>query len=115
VRFLERQLKLQREAYGDRRPRPLTGEELGESVRMNVQACVDELHEALHECKGWKSWSSRTPEIEDRDAFVEELIDAKHFLGNLFLAVGVDDDELDRRYEEKALVNEERQRDGYTP
>jgi dimeric dUTPase (all-alpha-NTP-PPase superfamily) len=113
VRFIEHQRQLQINVFGDNRPRPLKGEELGESVRMNVIACEHELHEALDEMPGWKGWSSRIPEIVNRDKYVEELVDAAHFLANLLLAADVDDEEFERVYRDKDVVNAERQKAGY--
>lgn len=116
MRFLERQRELQVGSYGED-PAELEGQPLADFVIWNVVAATDELHEALHEVKGWKPWSTRQPSsllsAEEREDFVEELVDALHFLGNLFLAAGVDDDELWAKYHGKAAVNAERQVEGY--
>ena len=113
MRFIEQQRFLQREVFGDDRPRPLTGEDLNESVQMNIVCAEHELHEALDLVKGWKPWSTKQPVIEDRDAYVEELVDAAHFLANLFIAVDCDDDEFERVYLAKDEINAQRQIDGY--
>lgn len=113
-RFLERQLRLQVDSFGVD-PTELTGEQLGEFVRWNIVALIDELMEALHHVQGWKPWSELEPTLPPdlRDDYVEELVDAYHFLGNLLLVAGVDDEELTEFYTGKAEVNRERQEAGY--
>jgi len=78
-------------------------------IDMNM-ALQDELHEALGEI-GWKPWA--TSRHFNRDAYVGELIDALHFLVNLFLVAGADADEVHNLYLAKANKNARRQQDGY--
>jgi dimeric dUTPase (all-alpha-NTP-PPase superfamily) len=116
-RFLEDQLKLERDGFGCD-PRELRGEDLAEYVRWNVLALVDEAHEALHEVPGWKPWKESADigtlaGTTEGQLFAEELVDCLHFIGNLLLAAGVDDEELAQLYEQKRRVNFERQ--GVTP
>ena len=87
----------------------LEGERI-EFIKWNVLALTDELHEALAEV-GWKPWAS-SRHIK-REAYVGELVDAWHFLMNLFLVVGVDADELYDRYVEKRQRNDARMVQGY--
>lgn len=79
-------------------------------IKDMIIALEDELHEALAEV-GWKPWASS--KHINRDAFANELIDAFHFLINLFLVVGVDASELAERYYSKADKNKKRQIEGY--
>lgn len=105
------QRKLQSEAY-DIDPTTLEGEELAEFVRWNVLAAIDELAEVLHECKGWKPWSTREVEV-DGDAMLAELVDVQHFINNLALVAGADDESFTEAYREKSEINLERQQEGY--
>ena len=107
--IFERQLRLQRESFGVD-PSSLADEDKIEYIRWNVLALEDELHEALAEVS-WKPWASDT--FISRDAYVKELVDALHFLTNLFLVVGADAGEVLRRYKAKAEVNAARQEAGY--
>lgn len=111
-RWLAATADIQRDAYGYK-PEEMTDPERVEYVRWNVLAAVDELHEALGETD-WKPWSSTKGEggVRNRDAFIGELVDAMHFVGNLLFLVGCDDAELDRRYQTKLQVNRDRQASG---
>jgi hypothetical protein len=70
----------------------------------------------------WKPWSRKRGRPQggpgdpgsDRDQAVRELVDAAHFLANLFVLLGVTDEELDRRYAEKTEENIRRQKEGYS-
>jgi dimeric dUTPase (all-alpha-NTP-PPase superfamily) len=83
-----------------------------QSIKDDIIALEDELHEALAETT-WKPWVKGEPEI-NRDKYVGELIDALHFLCNLFLVVGADAHEIHERYFRKNKINHQRQEDGYT-
>lgn len=108
--YLRHQRSLQVESFGID-PGRLDGEEFAEYVRWNTLAATDELHEALREVP-WKPWK-RGQEAFNRDMYVKELVDVLHFVGNLLLAAGVDDNELSRRYHAKREINAKRQREGY--
>jgi hypothetical protein len=92
-------------------PGALKGEALMESIRNNVLALEDELHEALAET-GWKPWASSNH--VNREAYKKELVDAWHFFMNLLLAQNITWDEFSAAYELKHARNLERQREGYT-
>lgn len=79
-------------------------------IHWNVTALTDELHELLGEV-GWKPWAkSRHINLE---AARGELIDAYHFMANLSLVLGMDANEIMRRYHEKHAKNAKRQEEGY--
>ena len=78
-------------------------------IDMNL-ALQDELHEALAEV-GWKPWAKSRH--FNRDAYVGELVDALHFLVNLFLVADCDANEVASKYQEKANRNARRQASGY--
>lgn len=111
-RLLDLQLRLQQESF-HLDPRRLEGQARAEFVRWNILALEDELHEAMQEMR-WKLWDHGAPgEWVDRDAFVKELVDALHFLLNLFLTADVERDEVFTRYVAKRQVNASRQLEGY--
>jgi NTP pyrophosphatase (non-canonical NTP hydrolase) len=87
-----------------------TDEQRIHSIKENVLACTDELHEALHEV-GWKQWA--TSRHINEDALKGEIIDAFHFILNLALHAGMDSEEFFRRFIEKNQRNFERQAEGY--
>jgi len=110
--LLETQEGLQRRSFGIH-PSSLVGEDRADYVLWNVLALTDELHEALQEVK-WKPWLTTGRGVwVDRDAYVEELVDALHFLLNLLLVSGCSAEEVARRYLHKVDVNARRQSDGY--
>lgn len=91
-------------------PPSMSDEDLANYIQVQTLACLDELHEALAEV-GWKPWAKSRH--LNRDAFVGELIDAFHFLLNLFMAADVDTRELVEKFHAKNDVNWQRQRDNY--
>lgn len=98
----------------------------------NGWALEDELHEAFQEVM-WKPWLTvDRGGIIDREAFIAEIVDVMHFLGNLLLCVApvnrevwADDlvaeavntdklaSELWAAYQSKVEKNLQRQREGY--
>lgn len=112
-RLLELQLTLQHKMDYDFQT--MTDEERIDFIRWNVLACTDELHEALGEV-GWKPWA--TGRHINQVACLKELIDAYHFLNNLWLCVTrlapiPAAELLEQMYENKHSVNVDRQVDGY--
>lgn len=74
---------------------------------------MDELFEASQHLKNAKSHrATLVPEI-DRDAYVEELVDALHLYVELVIASGISLDELVDAYLKKGEVNTKRILDGY--
>lgn len=107
--IFERQLRLQIDSYGVD-PSSLSGEERRVFIVDMTLALQDELHEALAEC-GWKPWASSRH--LDKDAFVSELVDALHFLVNLFIVAGASADDVYNAYIAKSEKNAARQQSGY--
>jgi hypothetical protein len=107
--WLNSTLDLQRTAF-DIDPPYLEGDERTEYVRWNTLAAIDELMEALHEIS-WKPW--QTADYFNREAFVGELIDVMHFIGNMLVTAGVTGEELSQRYHSKQQRNRYRQEVGY--
>lgn len=79
-------------------------------IMHNAFALLDEVHEAMGEV-GWKRWAT-SRHIND-EAFKNELIDAWHFMMNLFELAGMSADEVYERYNAKRDKNDKRQQDGY--
>lgn len=102
--------KLQEQAYG-KKFEEFTHQELVEWIRINVLAAEDELHEALAEVS-WKPWAKS--EFFNREAFIGEMVDVGHFIGNLLVGAGVTDEEYEIAYLEKMERNRQRQTEGYT-
>lgn len=111
--IFDRQVSLQREAYG-LDMEALAAREISEvriqQIKNNVLALTDELHEALNEA-GWKPWAT-SRHVNER-AFQGEIVDALHFLINLYVLGGGTPDTLYDQYREKNDKNRKRQQDGY--
>jgi hypothetical protein len=116
--WLELQLELQRDVFDD--PRVIAEDDQWRSSFMlwNAWAATDEIHEAMREV-GWKPWA--TSRHLNSEAFIEELADAMHFIGNLTLACAINRHEdpktlalmLWSKYQDKVEENIRRQREGY--
>lgn len=105
----ENQRRLQEEVY-HALPDTEDNEAVVEFIRTNILALEDELHEALAEV-GWKPWA--TSRHVNREAFLGEMTDAFHFFMNLLIVTGYDGQDLLKAYEQKSMINEQRQIDGY--
>lgn len=81
-----------------------------EYINIMSLALIDEVMEALRETQ-FKPWKKM--QVFDREAFRKELIDAQHFLLNLFIAAGMDADMIYKMYTEKNNINHERKEEGY--
>jgi hypothetical protein len=114
------QRKLQIQGFG-KDPALLEGDERATFMTWNSFALVCELVESMDET-GWKPWA--TSRHMNREAFIAEMVDLLHFVGNLILcAAPVYDSgyvdvprlagEVWRAYEAKHEVNLKRQEDGY--
>lgn len=108
--WIEKTKYLQEEFYGHKFE-DFTHQELVEWIRINVLAAEDELHEALGEVS-WKPWASA--QFFNREAYLGEIVDVLHFIGNLVAGAGITDEELNTAYLEKMERNRQRQREGYT-
>ncbi len=109
-RWLESTAKLQREAYGfDASRLGVRGQ--ATSVKENVLPLVDEAMEVLHEVS-WKYWAHDEPFV-NRDQVLAECVDLAHFLGNILVAIGVNDAEWEAAYRGKQEINRQRQLEGY--
>lgn len=84
-------------------------------IRNHGQYCVDELSEMYRELPFYKSWKDY--EGFDREKHLqlarEEWIDAFHFIINIGIALGMDEQMVLDMYNAKHNINEQRQADGY--
>ncbi|QDH92408.1 deoxyuridine triphosphatase [Microbacterium phage Celaena] len=81
-----------------------------EFIQWNHKALTHEMVELESET-GWKPWA--TKRFVNLEAARGEAIDMLHFLLNDFLVLGLDADEVRRRYHAKHAKNVKRQEDGY--
>lgn len=107
--ILDHQRQLQSSSFGAD-PCTMQGDQRAQYIRDMTLALIDELSEALNET-GWKPWASSRH--VNRDAYIAELVDAVHFLANLFLVVGATEEEIVSAYLAKAEKNRLRQLNGY--
>lgn len=85
-------------------------DERREYIRNNLHAAMVELAEVSQALpiKYWKTYDGAFTQQEIENA-VEECVDALHFIANVLIALGVDDDELKGVYEGKRKENIRRQ------
>jgi len=111
-RWLESTVALQREAYGFE----WTGREpvssVTDSLKGNLLAAIIELGEVSREFS-WKYWAHDAPYV-NRESMIGEIVDVGHFIANMLIAVGCTDEEWEEAYQEKQLINRERQKRGYS-
>lgn len=74
--------------------------------------CADELHEARQHLKNKDHRATVINDI-DREAYVEELVDALHFFFEIVIASGISVDELFAAYIKKGDVNVQRINNDY--
>jgi NTP pyrophosphatase (non-canonical NTP hydrolase) len=109
-------IKMQKERPGSYPSFPLDLKE-----KKSQQACrdlalrgVEEMFEALQHLKNWKPHRiTNIPEEVDRDAFLEEIVDALNYFFSLLIVVGIDEDELHKAYLRKDEIIRERLLSGY--
>jgi hypothetical protein len=114
--WLALQLELQKQVFRD--PRGMEPEDRANFMIWNAFAAEDELHEAMQEV-GWKPWAT-SRHLHDT-AFIKEIVDALHFIGNMILAAAESSHQTPEQlavrvwteYQNKVQVNIQRQLDGY--
>lgn len=113
VDYLRRQSDLQRQAYG-LGVEGLTGDDALDFITWNVLAAQAELAEVLAEVC-WKPWATyeEGQVFKDREKYIEELVDVAHFIANLLIVAGVDDEALSAAFVAKQAKNAARQETGY--
>jgi dimeric dUTPase (all-alpha-NTP-PPase superfamily) len=81
-----------------------------ENFRINMLAIIVELSESLQET-AWKPWKKQ--QETDYKKLKEELVDALHFMLNLFIFAGMNAEDIFNEYMKKNKVNFKRQDEGY--
>lgn len=69
---------------------------------------TEELHEALQHLKKWKDHKVVDDYEFEHDAFLEEIVDALHYIVELMILVGVKPGNLHDAFEKKHEINMER-------
>lgn len=85
-------------------------EMLCDYIDWNQTAAVQELAE-LREEFAWKPWAT-DPAFVNRQRILEEAVDICHFLGNILVAIGVDDTLWEQAYRSKQNLNRRRAASG---
>lgn len=74
---------------------------------------VEELFEALGELKNWKSHRLTEVKEVNKEAFLEEIVDAFNYFFAVLILSGIDADELFQAYVKKDAVIHDRLNNGY--
>ena len=74
---------------------------------------VEEVFESLVHFKNWKNHRTQKTQVFDRDAFVEEMVDALNYFMSLLIMVDVDAEELFEIYKKKDAIIHERIKNDY--
>jgi hypothetical protein len=85
-------------------------EDLAKYMDWNQTAAVQELAE-LREEFSWKPWATDAPFV-NRERLISESVDAMHFIANMLVAVGCDDEEIWVEYQRKQDINRQRAASG---
>ena len=74
---------------------------------------VEEMFEALQHLKNWKPHRETRVTEFDRDAFLEEIVDALNYFFSLLILTGVTSEELFDAYVKKDKIIHDRIKSGY--
>lgn len=105
-------IREKRGAYGEW-PVDMGDKKSQQLIREITLKGVEEMFEALGELKNWKSHRVTEDRTVDREAFLEELVDAFNYFFAVMVLAGVDADELFKAYEKKDAVIHDRLNNGY--
>lgn len=94
-------------------PVDITKKESQQIVRDTVLKGVEEMFESLTQVRGWKP--HRLTEISDfdREAFLEEYVDAFNYFLSVLVMLGVDADEFFEAYVKKDQIIHDRLKKDY--
>lgn len=110
-KFMEA-IREKRGAYGQW-PVDLGDKKSQQQIREITLKGVEEMFEALGELKNWKSHRLTENREVDRDAFLEEIVDAFNYFIAVMILTGVDADEFFEAYKKKDAVIHDRLNNGY--
>tara|TARA_Y100000310_G_scaffold43367_1_gene40454 strand:- start:920 stop:1300 length:381 start_codon:yes stop_codon:yes gene_type:complete len=74
---------------------------------------VEEMFEALQHFKNWKPHRDAEIREFDRDAFLEEIVDAFNYFFSVLILTGISSEELFEAYEKKDEIIHQRLSNGY--
>lgn len=94
-------------------PLDLSTRESQQSVRSSVLKGVEEIFECLTHLKGWKSHRLNPDMSFDREAFLEEFVDALNYFMSALIMMGVTPDELFDAFVKKDKIIHDRISNGY--
>jgi hypothetical protein len=110
-KFMEA-IRDKRGAYGEW-PIDLGDKKSQQLIREITLKGVEEMFEALGELKNWKSHRLTENREVNREAFLEEIVDAFNYFFAVLILAGVNADELFTAYEKKDAVIHDRLNNGY--
>ena len=84
-----------------------------QSLRDTALKGVEEMFEALQHLKNWKPHRETEDPEFDREAFLEEVVDAFNYFLSVLVLVGVDEKEFFDAYKKKNKIILERLKTGY--
>lgn len=96
---------LQRERNFPKFPVDISTKDGQKLLKEITHECMHELFEAVHLLRNSKSHRKTNISEFDRDAFMEELADALHYLVELFIVAGISPEELYKAYMKKGTIN----------
>lgn len=105
-------IKEKRGAYGEW-PVDIGDKKSQQMLREITLKGVEEMFEALGELKNWKSHRVTEDRNVNRDAFLEEMVDAFNYFFAVLILSGVDADELFNAYLKKNAVIHDRLNNNY--
>ena len=110
-KFMEA-IRDKRGAYGTW-PVELSDKKSQQLIREIALKGIEEMFEALGELKNWKSHRlTENPDV-DRQAFLEEIVDAFNYFMAVLILAGVSADEFFEAYKKKDIVIHDRLNNGY--
>ena len=94
-------------------PIDLSDKKSQQHVRDMALRGVEEMFEALQHFKNWKPHRDAEIHEFDRDAFLEEIVDAFNYFFSVLILTGISSEELFEAYEKKDEIIHQRLSNGY--
>ena len=110
-KFMEA-IREKRGAYGEW-PVDMGDKKSQQQIREITLKGVEEMFEALGELKNWKSHRLTENREVNREAFLEEIVDAFNYFIAVMILTGVDADEFFEAYKKKDTIIHDRLNNGY--
>ncbi len=94
-------------------PLDISSKQSQQVLRETALKGIEEMFEALQHLKNWKPHRSTDMPEFDRDAFLEEVVDAFNYFLSVLVLVGVDEQEFFQSYVSKDRIIRKRLLSGY--